>query len=160
MTEEEYFRKNYPDYCCGNRLLSPYWDFFQDGVEFDERQSEKKIEELGQENERLKNRNAELKGMYAHSAREAGTYKQFFERERKENEKLTKENRLLGERCNQLLKDKGELTDKIEKMKCCQNCKSEDNDYIEKPCCECSRCLGDIKREGVSDKWELQELAE
>lgn len=36
---------------------------------------------------------------------------------------LEKENRLLGERCNQLLKDKGELTDKIEKMKCCENCK-------------------------------------
>ena len=77
-------------------------------------------EELGQENERLKNRNAELKGMYAHSAREAGTYKQFFERERKENEKLTKENRLLGERCNQLLKDKGDLTDQIADIK--DNC--------------------------------------
>ena len=35
---------------------------------------------------------------------------------------LEKENKLLGERCNQLLKDKGELTDKIEKMKCCGNC--------------------------------------
>ena len=29
----------------------------------------------------------------------------------------------LGERCNQLLKDKGDLTDKIEKMKCCGNCR-------------------------------------
>ena len=46
MTEEEYFRKNYPDACYGDRLLSPYWDFFQDGVEFGERQSEKKIKEL------------------------------------------------------------------------------------------------------------------
>jgi predicted nuclease with TOPRIM domain len=46
MTEEEYFRKNYPDFCYGDRPLSPYWDFFQDGVEFGERQSEKKIEEL------------------------------------------------------------------------------------------------------------------
>jgi hypothetical protein len=46
MTDEEYFRKHYPDYCYGDRLLSPYWDFFQDGVEFGERQSEKKIEEL------------------------------------------------------------------------------------------------------------------
>lgn len=60
---------------------------------------------------------------------------------------LEQEKRLLGERCNQLLKDKGELTDQIadikancdlaiegrdikikeleqqiEKMKCCQNC--------------------------------------
>lgn len=49
MTEEEYFRKNYPDSCYGDRPLSPYWDFFQDGVEFGERQSEKKIEELEQE---------------------------------------------------------------------------------------------------------------
>ena len=46
MTEEEYFRKNYPDYCYGDRLLSPYWDLFQYGVEFGERQSEKKIKEL------------------------------------------------------------------------------------------------------------------
>ena len=34
MTEEEYFRKNYPDSCYGDRPLSPHWDFFQDGVEF------------------------------------------------------------------------------------------------------------------------------
>lgn len=54
MTEEEYFRKNYPDFCYGDKPLSPYWDLFQDGVEFGERQSEKKIEELEQENERLK----------------------------------------------------------------------------------------------------------
>ena len=46
MTEEEYFRKTYPDSCYGDRPLSPYWDFFQDGVEFGERQSENKIEEL------------------------------------------------------------------------------------------------------------------
>lgn len=46
MTEEEYFRKNYPDYCYGERLLSPYWDFFQDGVEFGERQSETKIADI------------------------------------------------------------------------------------------------------------------
>lgn len=54
MTEEEYFRKNYHDYCYGERLLSPYWDLFQDGVEFGERQSEKKIEELEKENAELK----------------------------------------------------------------------------------------------------------
>ena len=46
MTEEEYFRKTYPDSCYGGRPLSPYFDFFQDGVEFGERQSEKKIAEL------------------------------------------------------------------------------------------------------------------
>ena len=55
MTEEEYFRKNYPDLCYGDTPLSPYCDLFQDGVEFGERQSEKKIEELEQENKRLNN---------------------------------------------------------------------------------------------------------
>jgi hypothetical protein len=35
---------------------------------------------------------------------------------------LERENRMLGEHCNQLLKDKEGLTDKIEKMKCCGNC--------------------------------------
>ena len=49
MTEEEYFRKNNPDYCYGDKPLSPYWDLFQDGVEFGERQSAKKIEELKSE---------------------------------------------------------------------------------------------------------------
>ena len=34
MTEEEYFRKNYPDFCYGDKPLSPHWDFFQDGAEF------------------------------------------------------------------------------------------------------------------------------
>ena len=54
MTEEEYFRKYYPDYCYGDRLLSPYWDLFQDGVEFGERQSEQKIADLEKENAELK----------------------------------------------------------------------------------------------------------
>ena len=34
-----------------------------------------------------------------------------------ENKRLEQENRLLGERCNQLLKDKGELTDQITDIK-------------------------------------------
>lgn len=109
MIEEEYFRKSYPDACYGDKPLSPYWDYFQEGVEFGERQSEKKIEELEQENTvltqnledteivnkalekentELKERNAELKGMYAHSAREAETYKQFLELKEKENVEL------------------------------------------------------------------------
>ena len=46
MTEEEYFRKNYPDSCYGDKPLSPYWDFFHVGVELGERQSEKKIADL------------------------------------------------------------------------------------------------------------------
>ena len=46
MDEKEYFIKNYPDACYGDKPLSPYWDYFQSGVEFGERQFEKKIEEL------------------------------------------------------------------------------------------------------------------
>ena len=55
MTEEEYFRKNYPDSCYGDKPLSPHWDFFQDGVEFGERQSEKRIEELEATNKTISN---------------------------------------------------------------------------------------------------------
>lgn len=31
---EETFRKNYPEYCCGKELLSPYYDLWQYGAEF------------------------------------------------------------------------------------------------------------------------------
>ena len=54
MTEEEYFRKNYPDSCYGDKPLSPYWDFFQSGVEFGERQSEKRIANLESQIEQMK----------------------------------------------------------------------------------------------------------
>lgn len=50
-----------------------------------------------------------------------------------------------------------QLKKQIEKMKCCQNCKFEDNDCIEEPCSACTRCLGNIKRKGNSDKWEIRE---
>lgn len=67
--------------------------------------------------------------------------------------KLRSENTLLGERCNQLLIDKGKLTDKvkeleaqIEKMKRCFNCKYH-NKFVESMCGEC---------EGYS-KWEIKE---
>jgi hypothetical protein len=49
------------------------------------------------------------------------------------------------------------LETQIEEMKLCQNCKFEDNDYLAQPCCDCSRCLGSIKRKGNSDKWEIKE---
>jgi uncharacterized protein YcfL len=49
MTEEEYFRKYYPDFCYGDKPLSPHWDFFQEGVEFGERQSEEKIQKIEEE---------------------------------------------------------------------------------------------------------------
>jgi peptidoglycan hydrolase CwlO-like protein len=50
------------------------------------------------------------------------------------------------------------LKEQVEKMKLCQNCKFEDNDFMEEPCRNCIRCLGeDIKREGTSEKWEIKE---
>lgn len=65
----------------------------------------------------------------------------------------------LGERCNQLLKDKGDLTDKvqeleqqIEKMKRHCNCKHRDSEGF----CEVKRTyLMDLSYEGC-DKWELE----
>ena len=64
MTEEEYFRKTYPDSCYGDRPLSPHWDFFQDGVEFGERQSEEKIEELEKENMEWEKASDKWKNLY------------------------------------------------------------------------------------------------
>ena len=60
MTEEEYFRENYPDSCYGNKPLSPHWDFFQDGVEFGERKSEKQIEIDAKQIRALQKQNGEL----------------------------------------------------------------------------------------------------
>lgn len=54
MTEEDFFRENYPDSCYGDKPLSPHWDFFQDGVAFGEQQSEKKIADLKELIEKMK----------------------------------------------------------------------------------------------------------
>lgn len=62
-----------------------------------------------------------------------------------------------GEKFRQYEDKIKELEAQIEKMKLCQNCKFEDSDYLEKPCCDCVRCLGDIKRNGNSDKWEIKD---
>ena len=78
----------------------------------------------------------------------------------KSYEQLERENRLLGERCNQLLKDKGELIDKIEKMKCCENCKY--NSYWGNEL-HCNYGLKEALQEDKLvechnlDKWELKE---
>ena len=71
---------------------------------------------------------------------------------------------MLSRHILELQADKGRLTDRvreleqqIEKMKLCQNCKYEPKDYMEIPCRNCIRCLGDIKRNGNSDKWEIKE---
>lgn len=50
------------------------------------------------------------------------TFTQEIEQHNKLIKDLKAENRLLGERCNQLLKDKGELTDRVKKMRNCGNC--------------------------------------
>lgn len=48
------------------------------------------VQEQQREIQELKNRNAELRGMYVHSAREAETYKQFCEQKDKQIEKMMK----------------------------------------------------------------------
>lgn len=48
-TEEQIFKSRFPEYCAGERCLSPYFDLFQIGFEEGEKQ-----------NEELKTRNAEL----------------------------------------------------------------------------------------------------
>ena len=52
-------------------------------------------------------------------------------------------------------KEIAELEAQIEKMKLCQNCRFESYDDMEEPCRNCSRLLGNIKRKGTSDKWEI-----
>ena len=101
MTEEEYFRKNYPDSCYGDKPLSPHWDFFRDGVEFGERQSEKKIAELQEELEKWK---AEWQEQVQEATDE-------------------------GYARTQLQIENGKLKEQIEKMKCCYNCKHSRTEY-------------------------------
>ena len=102
-----------------------------------------------------------------------------------ENKKLAIKNRnaeikLLGERCNQLLKDKGDLTDRcreleqennklfdvinnqdvkiadleqqIEKMKCCDNCANEDREDFYDDTWHNDVCVNCKNH----DKWELK----
>ena len=60
MVEEEFFRKNYPDSCYGDKPLSPHWDFFQAGVEFGEQQSAKQIQIDAEQIRALQKQNGEL----------------------------------------------------------------------------------------------------
>ena len=84
---------------------------------------------------------------------------------KEQKEKITeleRKNRLLGERCNQLLKDKGELTDKIEKMKCCSNCNHFNKEEDIEHCWNCERqlinSLDNLKvEEIIKDEWEIKE---
>ena len=76
MTEEEFFRKNYPDSCYGDKPLSPHWDFFQDGVEFGERKSEKKIEYLNEEIIKALNECLDYEWLHAHNGKAKYLYLQ------------------------------------------------------------------------------------
>lgn len=105
MTEEEYFRKCHPDSCYGDKPLSPHWDFFQEGVEFGERQSEKRIEELEEENKTLSRKANEA---IANKLLITAKYNEVLNDLNQENDKLQKEN--------------AELKAQIEKMKNCKNC--------------------------------------
>ena len=98
MTEEEFFIKNYPDFCYGDKPLSPHWDLFQYGVEFGERESEEKIEEL----------ESKIKHLTEHLEPQAMSA--LFEQV---EEEVKHEQRIK------------ELEVQIEKMKCCANCMYE-----------------------------------
>ena len=73
---------------------------------------------------------AELEKEVEYQTQDCKKWQEMYKNRCEEYRKLEKEIKLLGERCNQLLKDKGDLTDKvteleqqIKKMRCCQNCK-------------------------------------
>lgn len=55
MTEEQIFKNHFPEYCVGEKCLSPYFDLFQAGFEKGENQKEK----LQEENTMLKKESEE-----------------------------------------------------------------------------------------------------
>lgn len=132
MTDEEYFVKNYPDSCYGERPLSPYWDFFQDGVEFGERQSEQKIEELEQENKELKEKYKRLDSLEDFTFE---TYKGYGEIDVKELVRLFESR---GYRLDGAYKENIKLQDQLTKVKeiikgllsCCRNYPQENAEKI------------------------------
>ena len=115
MTEEDYFRKTYPDYCYGDKPLSPYWDLFQYGVEFGEQQSENKIadikancdlaiegrdikiKELEKENAELKEQVANLEGIKLAQETALNTEYNIKECLIKENAELKDDNKVMAD---------------------------------------------------------------
>ena len=131
MTEEEYFRKNYPDSCYGDKPLSPYWDFFQDGVEFGERQSEKKIEEL------------EKRLVFARAE---------FSRQYKENAELKEKTEVVS--CSSVCKEK-----QIELEK--ENAELEkENAKLNRICNRNAKCFADVHHEMCEGKTQLAQAKE
>ena len=174
MTEEEYFRKTYPDYCYGDRQLSPYWDFFQDGVEFGERQSEKKSEELEQELTVEKDQLQEETNLHLHAENYIKSLEEELTKKADTNHSLVEQmadleqenERLKGElelwesgacRATNLFKCGvvKELKEQIEKMKCWCNCKNYQQCLIELAeqgkGMKSSECCVNCK------KWEIEE---
>ena len=43
MTEEQIFKARFPEYCAGERCLSPYFDLFQIGFEEGEKQNKEEV---------------------------------------------------------------------------------------------------------------------
>lgn len=116
MTEEEFFVSNYPDSCYGDKPLSPHWDFFQDGVEFGERQSKEKIQKLEQENTELKTKKipllerriASIRGSHSVDAKKLNARTEQVERLKKENTDLKCEcRRCIHTDCPCVLSDYG-----------------------------------------------------
>lgn len=50
-----------------------------------------------------------------------------------------------------ICKENAELKTQIEKMKCCQNCKNEGEDYYGNSCCRINESFWNC------DKWEIKE---
>ena len=158
MTEEEYFRKTYPDYCYGDKPLSPYWDLFQYGVEFGEQQSEKKIEELEKENQDLRDNYDQFKAVAEpeiERLRESNSY--MFDTialKSQQIEKLEKENAELKHNKNTVvhLADcfEEKMKERIEELK--QQIEQMKSDVIE--------CFGseyNVLVARLLDKWEIKE---
>lgn len=96
----------------------------------------------------------------------AGTLRTFSNEQASCVERLKKEVKMLGERCLELQKDKGELIDRIKKleqqneqMQCCGNCKNE-GDYKEPyryGTGWCNICKRHKVAKGNFDKQEIKE---
>lgn len=137
--EEEYFRKNYPDSCYGDRPLSPYWDFFQDGVELEELA---KIKEHIEIHARLEPRAVHITEIMRRAVDELEHIAD-----------LEETNRLLKEQLSLRydLEDKIQvLEEQIKKMRCCSNCRYK--------CCSwTSETIKDGKR--TSHYWNEEKQA-
>lgn len=108
MTEEEIkqkFKETYPDLMRGDTPLSPYFDIWCYAIEIMEWENNKLLDVINNQDVKI----ADLEQKLEQTEKDLADY-QFNYPTIKE---LEQENKLLGERCNQLLKDKGNLTDEL-----------------------------------------------